>query len=819
MSRAVVVLAFAICIAVSAEAQRAPEGPVDCTPVSMSADYGGPLSGHGISLVSLADDHPVSDAVLDRAIGKWAGKNGCSEDQLPPLFNGAVSNTEVWTVRRGRYTDFPGVVSDVESFKKGNVCGKAPEGTSRTIYIFDEPGCKQKWRRIEILAHELGHAMRLGHTPRGSECRDRLMYPVYKLRDPTTDKRRPHADDCRALKREKEREARENEDGEDDGDDGDDGGGDGGGSGDPGGGGGNPGGGADPGGDDTDRCTEFPTAPGCPVNCELNSRHPDCLTPVVDVCEGTWKDENENGRIDPGECDEQEFSSGTPGGDEGTVTVTKTAVSGSQSYAVVLSGRSEVSLSLTGLTMDFDCRVVAGSTDTGADAPAASAASAGGEACANGGGLEDDSWSGTLDAGSHTVTVGPSSTPVSGSGDYTLTLTATHTPAPLPPPALSVPDVPDFRLPSGGPVDTVLPAATGGSPPYAYSVSGLPPGIAFAASTRRASGTLPTVTVDTSYALTYGVSDAVGGSASVTFSVTVLAPEPPASPSLTGSVSARTHSLSWTGPVGGGLTRYQLQTRPSSAHAWRFTDAGTPSPSSDMGPSVRSWRVVTPWALVRQYRVRATNAVGDGAWSNVVTLTTPRAPPPPLSLPSIPNFRLPSGGWVNTVFPAASGGTPPYAYSVSGLPPGIRFAASTRRASGTLRTVPRDTSYLVVYSATDAAGASASVTFTSTVRAPPPPPSAPQLAGSVSGRTQFLSWSAPASLSAITRYQMQTRNSSAHSWRYTTAGSPSPSSSFGAGVRSWSVTTPAGLLRHYRVRATSANGNGPWSNVVVLTSD
>ena len=74
MSRAVVVLAFAICIAVSAEAQRAPEGPVDCTPVSMSADYGGPLAGDGISLVSLADDHPVSDAVLDRAIDKWAGK-------------------------------------------------------------------------------------------------------------------------------------------------------------------------------------------------------------------------------------------------------------------------------------------------------------------------------------------------------------------------------------------------------------------------------------------------------------------------------------------------------------------------------------------------------------------------------------------------------------------------------------------------------------------------------------------------------------------------------------------------------------------------
>ena len=201
---------------------------------------------------------------------------------------------------------------------------------------------------------------------------------------------------------------------------------------------------------------------------------------------------------------------------------------------------------------------------------------------------------------------------------------------------LSVPSIPNFRLPSGGAVETTFPAASGGRSPYAYSVSGLPPGISFTPSTRRARGTLPTVWVDTVYTIAYFVTDGAGASASVTFTATVAA-----------------------------------------------------------------------------------------------------AAAPPLSVPSIPDFRLPSGGAVETTFPAASGGRSPYAYSVSGLPPGISFTPSTRRARGTLPTVWVDTVYTIAYFVTDGAGASASVTFTATVAAaaappdpdpdppPPPPPSDP----------------------------------------------------------------------------------------------
>ena len=80
-----------------------------------------------------------------------------------------------------------------------------------------------------------------------------------------------------------------------------------------------------------------------------------------------------------------------------------------------------------------------------------------------------------------------------------------------------------------------------------------------------------------------------------------------------------------------------------------------------------------------------------------------------LSLPGIPNFRLPSAGVVNTVFPAATGGRTPYTYSLSGLPPGITFSPSTRVASGTLPTVWIDTAYTIVYTVSDSAGATDSV--------------------------------------------------------------------------------------------------------------
>jgi len=79
----------------------------------------------------------------------------------------------------------------------------------------------------------------------------------------------------------------------------------------------------------------------------------------------------------------------------------ETGISSRQSYSFTLRSSSRVTVSLTGLTRDFDCRVKY-------------------SYCTNNWGSEDDSWSGTLGAGPHTVLIYPYGG--GGPGDYTLTV-------------------------------------------------------------------------------------------------------------------------------------------------------------------------------------------------------------------------------------------------------------------------------------------------------------------------------------------------------------------------------------------------------------
>ena len=102
-------------------------------------------------------------------------------------------------------------------------------------------------------------------------------------------------------------------------------------------------------------------------------------------------------------------STGGSTGTETSVTtlvdVSRTGVSSDQTHSFTLSGATQVDVALTGLTIDFDCRVAS-------------------SRCTNRWGTRDDSWSGTLAAGSHSVVVYPYDP---GPGDYSLTVTATET--------------------------------------------------------------------------------------------------------------------------------------------------------------------------------------------------------------------------------------------------------------------------------------------------------------------------------------------------------------------------------------------------------
>ncbi len=242
----------------------------------------------------------------------------------------------------------------------------------------------------------------------------------------------------------------------------------------------------------------------------------------------------------------------------------------------------------------------------------------------------------------------------------------------------------------------VLPEATGGTLLLTYALTNLPDGLAFDAVSLTLSGT-PTAAASTE--LTYTVTDTNGATASQTFTVAVntgLALSAPPAPSYTvdtaidalvlsaatGGTGALTYTL--TGPAGsalpGGLT-FAAGTR---------TLSGTPS---------------TADVTVLTYTVTDTNGATATA-DFAVTVNAGLA----LTSPGAQGYTVDTA--IDAlVLPAATGGTAPLSYTLTGLP-GLSFTAGTRTLSGTPSTVG---STALAYRVTDANGATASQIFTVTV--------------------------------------------------------------------------------------------------------
>ena len=432
---------------------------------------------------------------------------------------------------------------------------------------------------------------------------------------------------------------------------------------------------------------------------------------------------------------------------------TVTAGAGEQSYTFKIPSAGTVGVALTKLSTDFDCYVMDGATK---------------RRCTNRSSTTDDSWSRSLDAGVYSLRVYAWR---KDSGAYTVSVSG---PSPATPPAPVPPITPDPPTPDPDPdpepdpepdptpdpdpepepdpepdPEPELPAAptlsgrvnvtnhiltwttpsSSSSGIVRYQLQAKDParggwhfpsgGSARASSLGGATLTWNIVTPASlvrHYRVRATNDDGDGPWSSV---VVLTSDDPPAEVSIAGSVSNRTQTVRWSAPRSdGAITRYQLQTRSSASASWRWPDAGSPT-ASNIPPRARSWSVTTAAGLTRHYRVRAVSALGAGAWSSHVELTSASPSRPPLSAPDIPNFsNLPSRGRVNTLFPVATGGTPPYRYSLSGLPPGITFNAVTRVASGTLPVVSRSTTYNITYKVTDSAGATDSDSFTATVVPP-----------------------------------------------------------------------------------------------------
>ncbi|PYF70025.1 Ig-like domain-containing protein [Pedobacter nutrimenti] len=236
----------------------------------------------------------------------------------------------------------------------------------------------------------------------------------------------------------------------------------------------------------------------------------------------------------------------------------------------------------------------------------------------------------------------------------------------------------------------VIPPAAGGDIPYTYTATGLPPGLSFNAQTREITGT-PTQSGNYTVAVT--AKDAGSQTISTNYSIKVLDPLVlPAKVLGSGTVGVAYNTETIPSATGGtGPYTYAAVSLPPglSFNNTTLQITGTPTQSGSYNTTVTVTDASGKTAA-QTYNIRV---------SGVIVL-------PGASLP---------GGIVGTVYPTqtlpgvSSGGTAPYTYTATGLPPGLTFDPATRQISGTPTT---GGTYTVTQVAKDANGVTTSTDYT-----------------------------------------------------------------------------------------------------------
>ncbi len=271
------------------------------------------------------------------------------------------------------------------------------------------------------------------------------------------------------------------------------------------------------------------------------------------------------------------------------------------------------------------------------------------------------------------------------------------------------------RYGAGDTVDLTLPAANGGTGPYAYTLAPLPAGLSFDESTRTLSGT-PTAPGVTR--VTYGATDAANPPATVTRTFTMRIKKRKRSSSITLSTPARLvyevgDTVDLTLPAATGSTGpYTYALAPLGAD-WSFPYDGSSLPAGLSFDGNTRRLSGTPTAPgFSQLRYGARDAAGFFAASKHPLKIRIRAGSSmTLSAPAKLGYEV--GDTVDLTLPAATGGTGPYTYTLAPLPAGLSFDGSTGALSGT-PTAPGVTR--MTYGATDAADPPTTVTRTFKMR-------------------------------------------------------------------------------------------------------
>lgn len=240
----------------------------------------------------------------------------------------------------------------------------------------------------------------------------------------------------------------------------------------------------------------------------------------------------------------------------------------------------------------------------------------------------------------------------------------------------------------------VLPAATGGSAPYTYTLPGLPNGLSFDPSDRTLSGT-PTAIVSTSN-YTYTVQDNVGATASLNFEITVNGATALRVTTTGGDDSI---TLNWygLGTAGSYCIKHKLASSSTFSMCTTVQSSGSEGLLTHTIPNLQ---------LATQYSVfiEAYNSL-NSAIESITILASTRADEAPRFEPSahITDIEVRAGLMLFTVvLPGATGGNGTLRYEIEPtLPDGLTLQAN-RQITGTPTTPQSATRYL--YKAVDADG-------------------------------------------------------------------------------------------------------------------
>jgi hypothetical protein len=236
-------------------------------------------------------------------------------------------------------------------------------------------------------------------------------------------------------------------------------------------------------------------------------------------------------------------------------------------------------------------------------------------------------------------------------------------------------------------------AAANGTTPFSWAANGLPAGLTIS------SGGLISgkPTVAGSFSVNVTVSDSGGGSAQQTFALNIISAPTTNETSLPGGQSGVTYSgaaLSGSGGV--------------SPYTW--TASGLPT-----GLTMTSGGVISGTPTQTGTRTVTITILDSNGGTTQKNLSITIGTAPSITTASLPSPRLVGQAYPNTTL-AGSGGTPPYTWSVSGLPPGLSFDSTTLVISGT---PTASGPYSVVVMLTDSVGGSASKTFPVSINALP----------------------------------------------------------------------------------------------------